>query len=155
MSNVEFDTNIEDVFDRFKKLSSKEMGRALRSGIRKGALLIRNQARKRFRSLFPVRRNPRYTDILTDGIRATKVKERNKELTGYVLITPTRRAGSGSYRLIFLEGGTAERVTKRGYRRGRIEASYFFTSTISANQEAYKVTVVNEINKTMNKISVR
>jgi hypothetical protein len=61
--------------------------------------------------------------------------------------------GSGSYRLVFLEGGTVDRQTRKGYNRGRITASYFFTSAIASNQLRYKSVVVNEIQKTIDKIN--
>jgi len=153
--SAEFECNIERVYDQFKKLSTQEMRRALRTGIRKGILMLRNQARKTFRSMFPsgAVRNVKYTDRLIDGIRATKVKEHNSEMVGYVLATSNRRMGSGSYRLVFLEGGTVDRQTRKGYNRGRITASYFFTSAIASNQLRYKSVVVNEIQKTIDKIN--
>lgn len=156
MANTEFTTNMDEVYEKFIKLNVREMGRALKTGVRKGLLLIRNKARQRFRALFPsgTKQNPLYRDKLIDGIRATKVRDDKKEgVKGYVLITSNRRTGSGSYRLVFLEGGTVQRFTRKGYNRGSIAASYFFTTTVDSNQNAYKKTVISEIDKAVNKIN--
>lgn len=156
MANTEFTTNMDEVYEKFIKLNVREMGRALKAGVRKGLLLIRNKARQRFRALFPsgAKQNPLYRDKLIDGIRATKVQDDKKDgVKGYVLITSNRRTGSGSYRLVFLEGGTVQRHTRKGYNRGSIAASYFFTSAVNSNQNTYKETVINEIDKAVNKIN--
>lgn len=156
MANTAFTTNMDEVYEKFIKLNVREMGRALKTGVRKGLLLIRNKARQRFRALFPsgTKQNPLYRDKLIDGIRATKVQDDKKDgVKGYVLITSNRRTGSGSYRLVFLEGGTVQRYTRKGYNRGSIAASYFFTTTVDSNQNTYKETVISEIDKTVNKIN--
>lgn len=153
---TEFTTNAEEVYEKFIKLSVKEMGTAVKTGIRKGLLIIRNDARKVFRSMFPsgAHTNSKYTDKLIDGIRSTKVREDKKDgYVGYVLITSNRKTGSGSYRLVFLEGGTTTRYTKKGYHRGRISASYFFSSTVSRDISKYQNELVNTINKTVDKIN--
>lgn len=154
--SADFETNANEVYDKFVKLSIKEMGQAVRTGIRKGLLFIRNDARRSFRALFPSgsKINSKYHDKLIDGIRATKVKDRGKDgYVGYVLITSNRRPGSGSYRLVFLEGGTTVRYTKKGYHRGSITASYFFTSTVQRDGSAYTNELVKTIDKTVDKIN--
>ena len=156
MANTEFTTNMDEVYEKFIKLNVREMGRALKTGVRKGLLLIRNKARQRFRALFPsgTKQNPLYRDKLIDGIRATKVRDDKKDgVKGFVLITSNRRPGSGSYRLVFLEGGTVQRFTRKGYNRGSIAASYFFTTTVDSNQNTYKETVISELDKAVDKIN--
>ena len=156
MANTEFTTNMDEVYEKFIKLNVREMGRALKTGVRKGLLLIRNKARQRFRALFPsgTKQNPLYRDKLIDGIRATKVRDDKKDgVKGFVLITSNRRPGSGSYRLVFLEGGTVQRYTRKGYNRGSIAASYFFTTTVDSNQGRYGETVLRELDKAVDKIN--
>lgn len=156
MANTEFTTNMDEVYEKFIKLNVREMGRALKTGVRKGLLLIRNKARQRFRALFPsgTKQNPLYRDKLIDGIRATKVQDDKKDgVKGFVLITSNRRPGSGSYRLVFLEGGTVQRYTRKGYNRGSIAASYFFTTTVDSNQGRYGETVLRELDKAVDKIN--
>lgn len=156
MAKTNFETNATEVYEKFIKLNTREMGRALKTGVRKGLLFMRNQARKRFRIFFPsgTIRNPKYTDSLMEGIRATKVKDDKKDgVKGFVLITSNRRPGSGSYRLIFLEGGTVNRYTKKGYNRGSIKASFFFTTTVDENENAYKERVISELDKAVDKIN--
>ena len=156
MAETKFETNAVRVYEKFIKLNTKEMGRALKTGVRKGLLFIRNKARKRFRTLFPSgsRLNSKYNDKLIEGIRATKVKEDKRDgIRGFVLITSNRKTGSGSYRLVFLEGGTVNRYTKKGYNRGSIRASFFFTSSVNDSQSDYNDTVVNELEKAVDKIN--
>lgn len=153
---TEFEVNAEEVYDKFVKLSVKEMGTAVKAGIRRGILIIRNDARKTFRRKFPsgARTNVKFRDKLIDGIRSTKVREDKKDgYVGYVLITSNRKTGSGSYRLVFLEGGTTTRYTKKHYHRGRITASYFFSTTVSADMFKYRKELVNTIDKTVDKIN--
>ena len=153
---TEFTTNMDEVYEKFIKLNVREMGRALKTGVRKGLLLIRNKARQRFRALFPsgTKQNPLYRDKLIDGIRATKVQDDKKDgVKGFVLITSNRRPGSGSYRLVFLEGGTVQRYTRKGYNRGSIAAYYFFTTTVDSNQGRYGETVLRELDKAVDKIN--
>ena len=153
---TKLETNAAEVYEKFIELSTKEMGTAVKAGIRRGLLVIRNDARRRFRTLFPAgtRLNSRFSDRLIDGIRSTKVREDKKDgYVGYVLITSNRKTGSGSYRLVFLEGGTATRYTRKGYHRGRIQASYFFTSTVTSDMGKYESELVKTINKTVDKIN--
>lgn len=154
--SADFETNANEVYDKFVKLSVKEMGQAVRTGIRRGLLFIRNDARRSFRTLFPSgsKINSKYHDKLIDGIRATKVKDQGRAgYVGYVLITSNRKTGSGSYRLVFLEGGTTVRYTKKRYNRGRITASYFFTNTVQRDYGAYENELVKTIDKTVDKIN--
>lgn len=148
-------TNAASVYEKFIKLNVKEMGRSIKTGIRKGLMYIRNRARSNFRSLFPsgTKANPKYNDKLIDGIRATKVKDKGGVMEGYVLITSNRRTGSGSYRLVFLEGGTVQRYTKKGSNRGSIQASRFFEQTINTESENYNAVMVSEIDKAVDKIN--
>lgn len=147
--------NAVEVYEKFQKLTLKEMKRAITTGVRKGLLVIRNQARRNLRSLFPTanRRNPKYNDTLVEGIRSTRVKEKNGEFVGYVMATSNRKSGSGSYRLVFLEGGTVDRKTRKGYNRGRLQAAFFFTSAVASKAEEYNRTLVKEINNTIEKIN--
>lgn len=154
--NGEFECNASEVFKKFTQLNEKEMKKALKAGVRRGILIIRNDARKIFRSMFPngVLRNPKYTDTLLEGIRATKVKEDSKHnIVGYAMATSNRKTGSGSYRLVFLEGGTVERYTKKGYYRGRLGAAHFFTGAVIASEGKYEREVVRAIEKTIDKIN--
>lgn len=156
MAETKFETNMEEVYEKFIQLNVKEMGKALKSGIRKGLLYIRNKARARFRAKFPSgsKVNPKYQDKLVDGIRATKVQEDKKDgYKGFVLATSNRKTGSGSYRLVFLEGGTVKRYTKKGYNRGSITAAYFFTNTVFTEGRTYNNVVIEEINKAVDKLN--
>lgn len=156
MAKTEFKTNADEVYKKFLDLNTKEMKKALKTGVRRGITIIRNDVRKLFRSMFPkgAIRNPKYNDTLIEGIRMTKVREdRNHQIIGYVLATSNRRTGSGSYRLVFLEGGTVPRYTKKGYFRGKLNPGLFFTNTVARDQEKYCQTVLQSIEKTIDKIN--
>ena len=153
---TELKTNADEVYKKFLKLNTKEMARALKAGVRRGLLIIRNDARKLFRTMFPsgTVRNPKYNDTLIEGIRMTKVKEtKGHEIVGYVMATSNRKAGSGSYRLVFLEGGTVPRHTRKGYYRGQLHPGLFFTSAVDANRSKYGQNVLQQLEKAVDKIN--
>lgn len=152
----EFECNADNIFKKFVTLNQKEMKKALKAGVRRGILVIRNDARRLFRSMFPkgAIKNPKYNDTLIEGIRATKVKEDSKHnIIGYVLATSNRRTGSGSFRLVFLEGGTVDRYTKKGYYRGRLRPGLFFSNTVAADTIRYEREVLHAVEKTIDKIN--
>jgi hypothetical protein len=155
-AKTEIKTNAVEVYNKFLKLNTKEMGRALKAGVRRGLLVIRNDARKLFRVMFPAGtiRNPKYSDTLEEGIRMTKVKEsKSGEVAGYVLATSSRKSGSGSYRLVFLEGGTVPRYTRKKYYRGQLRPALFFTTTVTADGPRYGQIVLQQLEKTVDKIN--
>ncbi len=73
-----------------------------------------------------------YKDRLLDAVRISKVEAHGDEVTTKVHVMGVRSAGSGTFRARFFEGGTKERTTKSGHKRGHIEALGFFSRSESA-----------------------
>ena len=101
-------TNAERVYRRFEELTHKELGKALRQGLRKALSVIQKDAKKNLRGAFKKtnKRNPKYTDTLQSGIRISRIFEKQDgTIVGKVRIDSSRKSGSGSFRLKFLERG--------------------------------------------------
>ena len=149
-------TNAKVEYDDFLALNKKELKKAITTGIRKGLSLLRTAGRASLRAVFGSKashHNPKYNDTLQQGVRNTRVFDRNNDIYGYTTITSNRKTGSGSYRLIFLEGGTVQRYTRKGYNRGSIKASYFFTNAVSSNITAAQDAIDQGITDAVNKIN--
>jgi hypothetical protein len=109
----------------------RETEKAIKKGIRRGLSEIQKSARKNLKSSVKgaTKINPKYNDSLTKGIHmlSPRRNRNNKdEISGKVSIMSNRKKKSGSYRLIFLEGGTVDRKTRKGYNRGILKPKYFF-----------------------------
>lgn len=158
MANTHIETNADIEYDDFFTLTKRELKSAIKTGIRKGMNLIRTAGRGSLRSLMgsaASHHGEKYSDTLVQGVRNTRVVERGGEQYGYVTITSNRKSGSGSFRLIFFEGGTVERHTKKGYNRGRIEALYFFSHAVSSTEGQVQNTIDRGITDAVNKINSR
>lgn len=156
MANVKtkIETNADIEYDDFLSLNKRELKKAIKAGIRKGMSLLRTAGRASLRAAMgkaATHQNPKYNDTLQQGVRNTRVIEKGGEQYGYVTITSNRKTGSGSYRLIFFEGGTVERRTKRGYNRGSIAAKFFFAeandSTAGQMQDVIDKGITDAVNK--------
>ncbi len=73
-----------------------------------------------------------YKDRLIDAVRVSRVQAHGDEVTTKVHVMGVRSPGSGTFRARFFEGGTKERTTKAGHKRGHIEALNFFAKSESA-----------------------
>lgn len=151
------ETNAKVEYDDFLALNKKEIKKALVAGIRKGMNLLRTAGRASLRSMMgaaATHHNDKYNDTLQQGVRNTRVVDRGSEGPyGYVTITSNRKTGSGSYRLIFFEGGTVQRHTKNGYNRGSLKALYFFTSATQSAMGNVQQVIDQGINDAVNKIN--
>lgn len=151
------ETNAPVAYDDFLSLTKKEVKKAIVAGIRKGMNLLRTAGRASLRAILgsaATHHNPKYTDTLQQGVRNTKVVDRGSEGPyGYVTITSNRKSGSGSYRLIFLEGGTVQRFTKKGYNRGSLKPLYFFTTAVQSNIGGVQQVIDQGITDAVNKIN--
>lgn len=158
MTNTHIETNADIEYDDFLALNKRELKKAIKDGIRKGMNLIRSAGRESLRSMMgkaASHHSGKYSDTLVQGVRNTRIVEKDGEQYGYVTITSNRKTGSGSYRLIFFEGGTVDRQTKKGYNRGRIEALYFFSSAVSSTEGQVQDTIDKGITESVNKINSR
>lgn len=157
-SNAHIETNADIEYDDFYDLTTKELKKAIKDGIRKGINLIRSAGRRRLRAEMGKaanHHNPKYNDTLQQGVRGTRIVEKEGEQYGYVTITSNRKTGSGSYRLIFFEGGTVKRFTRKGYNRGSIRANFFFSETVNSTETQVQDVIDKGISDSIQKINQR
>lgn len=161
------ETNAKDIYSRFIELSTKEMRKSLTAGMRGAMRTVRNDARSNLRASVKgvSRKNPKFSDTLLSGVRNGKVKEgKDGEITGSVLITSTRKSGSGSFRLKIIEKGTFRtgvrfvhswrgRRLKKAARRGSIRATNFFAKTRNSKESYFNMEMVRAMDKAIDKIN--
>ena len=164
MNKAEFTTNADVVMEKFIKLTTKEMKKAIRSAIQAGQRKIVNTTKSNLRASYngTNTQNPKYSDTLIQGVRRYKVREdKEHEMWGTVSITPNRKTGSGSYRLRFLENGTADRYvkTRKGVTlkklayRGSIQPKPFFDPAVQSFYNQWPQQCQMELDKAINKIN--
>lgn len=152
------ETNADKVYSEFAKLSVKEMRSAIRRGVTKGSQLIRKEARRNLKAKIgrAATNKSRYGDSLSDAIRLTKVNESKAgEIFRLLLITTSRKLRSISFVLRWFEAGTLPRKNRKGYNRGAMKATNFFSNAVSSTESAYRNAVVKEIEATVNKINTK
>jgi len=157
-SNIHIETNADIEYDDFFTLTTKELKKAIKDGIRKGINLIRSAGRQSLRAKMgraANHHNPKYNDTLQQGVRGTRIVEKEGEQYGYVTITSNRKTGSGSYRLIFFEGGTVQRFTRKGYNRGSIRANFFFSEVVNSTETQVQDVIDKGISDSIQKINQR
>lgn len=150
---VEVDT---DKINRLlTQLNDKEAKKAIKSAIRKSALIIRKGARNNLVSLFPSAN----TSTTKKGISYKPLKN-DINLAVYrdaggarIDLLNKRKKGARSYVLRFIEFGTKERATKKGANRGSMSAYNFFSDAINANKKAAESTLQQNIIDAINKIA--
>lgn len=158
MAKTHIQTNAVIEYDDFYTLTKKELKSAIKTGIRKAMSLVRTAGRRSLRAVIgaaATHQNPKYSDTLQQGVRTTRVVERGGDIYGYTTITSNRKSGSGSFRLVFFEGGTVERHTKKGYNRGSIKANFFFSQAVQETEGQVQQTIDDGITGAVNKINAR
>lgn len=163
------ETDATEVYKQFIELSSKEMKKSLRSGLRKALTAVKRQAVMNLNSVVKNtrKRNPKFNDTLQKGVRTTRIWEnRDGSIVGKVLISSTRDTGSGSYRLQILEVGSyivGERFVKK-YKgktlrkeasRGTLQGKFYFKKTMNEMDSYYQSTMNKAIGDAVNKINGR
>lgn len=148
-------TNADEVYNKFLELTTKEMKKALKTGVTKAANQLRTATKKTLKQAFPKSNiKGRYNDRLIDAVRRSKVEENKQhEISTKVHIMGNRDTGSGTFRLRFFETGTGLRKTRKGYNRGSIKALYFFKSANSQFQQQYDRILNDEIARAIDKIN--
>lgn len=165
MNKIE--SNANEVFNKFENLTHKELGKALKTGLRKATKTIQKAVKAKLRTSFKNvnNKNPKYNDTLEEGVRVTKVYENiDGTLVAKVRIDSTKKSGSGSFRLQILESGnykTSPRFAKT-YRgkplkkprfAGNIKGAKFFAKARDANEPYFYDELISEVNKAVDKIN--
>lgn len=167
MSNT-VNTNADVVYEKFLKLNTKEMTRALKNGLRRSLNKIRKEAVNNLKSDFnnTTKKNPKFNDTLASGVRVSRVwenKKTNNTIHGVVRIDSNQKTGSGSYRLKFLEKGNFKKPRIRKKWRGKllrkevntgdIQGKFFFKRAVDNNETSFYSNMKEEINKVIDKIN--
>ena len=155
MSN-QITTDAAEVFEDFRSLTVKEMKKAIKSGITKGSNLIRKTARQNLKTRIgkAATSRSRYGDTPSEAVRLTKIQEdKQGNFFRYLLITASRKSRSISFVLRWFESGTLPRRTRKGYNRGRMTATNFFSDALSSTQSSYNATVDAELTKKVQEIN--
>lgn len=162
------ETNATRVFSQFQNLTHKELGKALKSGLRKALKVIQKDAKSNLSRAFKNtnKKNPKYDDTLQKGVRVTRIYEnQDGTIVGKVRIDSTRKTGSGSFRLPILEKGnfrTRPRFAKtyngKALRKPRKtgdikKRGYFFKDSVDTNESSFQSNMENEVDKAVNKIN--
>jgi len=155
------ETNAKEVWDMFESFETKEMKKALVSGLKGAASELRKGVRKELKQSIPNsnKKNPKYNDTLAQGVRITKVKEMKGYFQVYTTIASNRKTGSGSFRLHILEGGTTQRhayIRSSNHRpafRGQIKPYNFFDRALATFRPQQDKIIQNEIDKAIKKIN--
>lgn len=162
------ETNAARVFSQFQNLTHKELGKALKTGLRKALKEIQKDAKSKLSKAFKNtnKKNPKYDDTLQKGVRVTRIYEnQDGTIVGKVRIDSTRKTGSGSFRLPILEKGnfrTRPRFTylfkgkalRKPRKTGDIKKrGYFFKDSVDTNETPFQQNMENEVGKAVNKIN--
>lgn len=124
---AEFEIDAREVIDSFKKLTGKEMDRAVRNTLQQSANILIRQAKANLRQETKAYNHPNHWNgkRLQDGIKRSKYDKQNEEVKVHIL---------GDYRLRWFELGTQDRYAKKFRGRpmkkrrflGKYKASHFF-----------------------------
>lgn len=158
-------TDALEQFEAFEQLTAKEMKKALTQGLRKASTKVRTAVRKELKSSVKNTNkvNPKFNDTLQQGVRTTKVKEKDGKIYNYITISSTNKKGSGSYRLHILENGNFLNERKNKYWRGKrlkkdrktgnLRAYKFYSKGLESSATDYQNTLNTAINNAVNKIN--
>ena len=162
------ETNAARVFSQFQNLTHKELGKALKTGLRKALRVIQKDTKSNLSKAFKNtnKKNPKYDDTLQKGVRVTRIYEnQDGTIVGKVRIDSTRKTGSGSFRLPILEKGnfrTRPRYTylfkgkalRKKRKTGDIKKrGYFFKDSVNTNETSFQNNMENEVGKAVNIIN--
>mgnify|MGYP003288636318 CR=1 FL=1 len=159
MSNAKYENSPLEYWKDKSRDIKRETTKAIRKGLKKELISIRNKARKNLKSGVNNSNtiNPKYSDTLLQGIRIIGPKNDKKyksTISGCVSIMSNRKKGSGSFRLIFLEGGTSNRRSRKNQRYlGDIKPRRFFKSAHSGSEESNAIkNISEEMDKALKKL---
>ena len=159
MSNVaqatyKVEVDVEKINRLLIQLNDKDAKKAIKSAIRKSALIIRKGAQNKLVSIFPNANNA----VTRNGISYKPLKNDiniavYKNASGARIdLLDKRKKGARSYSLRFIEMGTQERATKKGMNRGSMKAYNFFSDAISSTKSAAESSLEQNVIAAINKV---
>nr|DAQ36137.1 MAG TPA: hypothetical protein [Caudoviricetes sp.] len=149
--------DVEQVNRLLTQLNDKDAKKAIKSAIRKSALIIRKEAQNRLVSLIPnasksvTKKGTTYKPLKNDINLAVYRDAGGARID----LLNKRKKGARAYVLRFIELGTVERATKKGANRGTMKAYNFFSDAVNAKkkeaEDALQQNILDSINKVINK----
>ena len=149
--------DVEQVNRLLTQLNDKDAKKAIKSAIRKSALIIRKEAQNRLVSSIPnasksVSKNGTTYKPLKNDINLAVYRDAGG---ARIDLLNKRKKGARAYVLRFIELGTVERATKKGANRGTMKAYNFFSDAINAKkkeaEDALQQNILDSINKVISK----
>lgn len=167
MNNKGITTNAAEVYDKFLELNFKEMGKALKGGLRKALRVIQRKTKSNLSGAFrnTNKRNIKYDDTLQKNVRVTKIYvNQDGTVVGKVRIDSNKKKGSGSFRLPILERGNFKtkpryaktyngKDLKKKRKTGNITGKYFFKHAVDSSKSEFQNNLINEVNNAIDKIN--
>lgn len=157
------ETNIVDVFEKFKDLTTREMTKAIKRAVNTAASRLRATTLSELHSTgINIGHNQKYSDALDNGVRMRKAAGNyDEDIYSIVHILGSRASGSGTFRLRFFEGGTKDRyqtrvngVQLRKPRHiGAIKPYRFFQSANQTIESQLESIYMTEIDKAIQKLN--
>lgn len=159
-----FETNIVEMFEKFRDLTAKEMSKAVKRALNKAAAQLQSQTKANLSTMIKsdTGGHGKFNDRLSDGVRRVGAKgSYDEELTAVVHVMGTMASGSGTYRLRMLEGGTKERYAqtykgqplRKPRYLGQLKPMQFFKNANDMIEPQLERIYVEEIDKTIEKIN--
>lgn len=136
------DTVVQKALD---KMTAAQLRPILRAGTRKGMVVVRNQVVSNYKKIFPGSQKWR-------AIWAKNYAKKNK-IGAYVSLHKLNpKYDIGNPRLLrWLDLGTYERETKKGYNRGMMDDTGFFGKAVEAKMNQAEAVASKYINEGIRK----
>lgn len=173
--NSGFECNLENTFNAFMELTTKEMQNTVKKALKKGAVKLKEQTKSNFSTGIKSHGNPHwydgnritYNDEVEDAVRVGRyTNSYGEEQSISVHIMGTRDSSSGTFRARFLEKGTKERYARKGRNRnhelitlkkpkrlGRINGGWYFKNAQTQVIPELPSLFMQEIDKCINKLN--
>ena len=125
MSDIKVEIkNIERVYALVDELKGVDQNRAIRSGMIQGAKVFTRLGRKNLRA-----RNDEHTGNLLQSMRWKSARNSLAVYAGFERSYKFQALKGVGNHAHLVDRGTKDRYTKKGYYRGKMPASYFWTDT--------------------------
>jgi len=125
MSDIKVEIkNIERVYALVDELKGVDRNRAIRSGMIQGAKVFTRLGRKNLRA-----RNDEHTGNLLQSMRWKSARNSLAVYAGFERSYKFEALKGVGNHAHLVDRGTKDRYTKKGYYRGKMPASYFWTDT--------------------------
>lgn len=173
--NSGFECNVEQMFNRFMDLTSKEMQKTVKKALYAGAKELQKQTQSNLSASLVKRDNIHwydgkkvtYNDKAEDAVRIGRWNGGSvDEQSTSVHIMGSRNSGSGTYRVRFLEKGTKVRyltrvrnkkhelvTLKKAKSLGAIKGKWFFKNAQQQIIPQLPSIYMREIDKTIQKLN--